>query len=80
MKPVKFNGATVTYAENQPEYIPLPAYKSIDGQVLTCWAFSWIERLKILFGGKLYWRQLTFNQPLQPVKPEIRCREEIICE
>jgi hypothetical protein len=71
MKPVKFNGQNIIFAENQPEYIPLPAYKDINGVVTTCWDFSLIERFKILFGANLYWQQLTFNHQLQPVKPSI---------
>jgi hypothetical protein len=71
MKPIKFKGYNVIYAENQPEYIPLPVYKDSEGDVTSCWQFTLLERLKILFGAKLYWTQMTFNQPLQPVKPDI---------
>ena len=71
MKPVKFNGATVTYAKNQPEYIPLPVHKDSEGIVTSCWKFSFMERLKVLFGARLYWQQLTFNSPLQPVNPSV---------
>jgi hypothetical protein len=71
MIPVKFKGQNKTYAENQPEYIPLPVHEDKDGTVTSCWQFSFIERLKILFGAKLFWQQLTFKRPLQPVKPSI---------
>ncbi len=73
MKPIKFKEANVTFAENQPEYIPLPAHKANDncGTVTTCWNFTLRERIKVLLGAKLYWQQLTFNHPLQPVKPII---------
>jgi hypothetical protein len=71
MKPIKFNGYNVIYAENQPEYIPLPVYKDSEGTVTSCWEFTFLERLKILFGAKLYWSQMTFNQPLQSVKPNV---------
>jgi hypothetical protein len=74
MKAIKFKGQNVTYAENQPEYIPLPAYKDEEGIVTTCWRFSFIERVRILFGAKLFWRQMTFHSPLQPVKPSIKNR------
>jgi hypothetical protein len=30
MKPIKFKEANVTFAENQPEYIPLPAWNIRD--------------------------------------------------
>jgi hypothetical protein len=71
MQPIKFKEQNCTYAENQPDYIPLPAHKDKEGVVTTCWKFSIIERFKILFGSKLYWQQLTFNRPLQPVKPSV---------
>lgn len=71
MIPVTFKGQNVVYAENQPEYIPLPSHKDEDGVVTSCWNFSLIERLRILFGAKLYWQQLTFNTSLQPVKPSV---------
>jgi len=69
MIPVKFKESTVVYAENQPEYIPLPAHKSKSGVVTSCWKFTWWERIRLLFGARIYWSQMTFNQPLQPVQP-----------
>ena len=68
MKPIKFAEANVTYAENQPEYIPLPAFKlpQDDGECISCWQLSWGERFKILFKGKLWLSMLTFNKPLTP--------------
>lgn len=53
MTPIKFPEQNMTFAEDQPEYLPLPAYKSkIDphGNVITCWRPTLIERIKILFG------------------------------
>jgi hypothetical protein len=71
LNPIKFKGYNVIYAENQPEYIPLLVYKDFKGTVTSCWQFTLLEKLKILFGAKLYWSQMTFNQPLQPVMPSI---------
>lgn len=71
MIPVKFNGQNMTFAENQPEYIPLPAHRDKEGMVTTCWNLSFWERVKVLFGAKLWWQQLTFNTPIQPVKPSV---------
>ena len=68
MKAIKFKECNSTYAKNQPEYLPLPAHKSSDGTVTTCWSFSFIERIKILIFGKLFLQILTFNKPLQPLK------------
>ena len=68
MKPKKFKECNVTFAENQPEYLPLPAYKDNgkEGYVITCWALSFRERLRILFKGEVWLNLLTFNKPLTP--------------
>lgn len=66
----------VTYAKNQPEYIPLPAIKSADGMVTTRWHMSWKERLKALLSGSVYLQILTFNQKLQPVKLSLQIPAE----
>lgn len=66
----------VEYAKDQPQYIPLPARRDVDGTVVTCWQLTWRERLKIFWRGKFYLTMLTFNHPLQPIrcgidKPEV---------
>ena len=68
MKPVKFKEQNVTFAENQPEYIPLPAHKvdEPEGRVISCWQLSFKERIKMLFSGKLWVTLLSFNKPLTP--------------
>lgn len=67
MKPIKFKEQNVIYAKNQPEYRPLPAHKTKDGVVTSCWQMTFKERLKVLFFGKIYLSMLTFNMPLQPI-------------
>ena len=64
---IKFPECNVTYAENQPEYKPLPVLKMEDGEIVTCWKPSTWERLKILFSGRIWLSVLTFNNPLQPL-------------
>lgn len=68
MQPVKFKGSNTVYAENQPEYLPLPAHRATDGCVTSCWALSWRERWRVLVTGRVFVAILTFNQPLQPVR------------
>lgn len=65
---IKFPEHNVVFAENQPEYLPLPAYKHNDqeGTIICCWQLTLKERLKLLFTGKLWHSVLTFNNPLQP--------------
>jgi hypothetical protein len=69
MKLIDFPERTVVIAENQPEYLPLPAYRFKDdpsGRIVCCWQLTWRERIALLFIGKLWHHILTFNQPLQP--------------
>ena len=67
MKPINFPGQNVVYAKNQPEYLPLPAHRSADGQEVTaCWGMTWRERLRALVTGRVYVTLLTFGGPLTP--------------
>jgi hypothetical protein len=71
MKPIYFKEHNVVFAKDQKEYLPLPAHKDDDGVVTSCWRFSFLERLKVLFVGRVYLSQMTFNQPLQPQLPKV---------
>lgn len=67
MIPIKFKGSNVVFAENQPEYQPLPALVVGDGSVITCWELT-DEEIENIIETKVIWlKQLTFNKPLQPV-------------
>ncbi len=68
MKAVKFKHQNITFAENQPEYLPLPALKldTLQGEVITCWQLSFKERIKVLFLGKVWMCLVSFNRPLTP--------------
>lgn len=73
MRPIKFPRANTVYAENQPEYLPLPVEKKQgpSGEAISCWEFSYRERILILLFGKMYISVLTFNNPLQPMLPSV---------
>lgn len=69
MKPIKFKGTNCVFAENQSEYLSLPAWRkpnSPKGVIVSCWKANLWERLKILFSGKLYLSLFSFNKPLTP--------------
>jgi hypothetical protein len=66
MKPTEFKEQNIVFAKNQPEYLPLPAFKSTDGQVVSCWTLTFRERLRLLFTGRLWSCVSTFNHSLQP--------------
>ena len=68
MRLKRFKENNVVFAKDQPLYLPLPAYKDIDGKVTFCWSFSWKERFRVLFIGELWHQVLTFNRPLQRQK------------
>lgn len=69
MIPTSFPEQNVVFAENQPQYQPLPAHRTEDGEVISCWKLTWRERITLLLTGRLWLRQLTFNLPLQPQLP-----------
>jgi len=74
MIPITFPECNIEFAKDQPEYLPLPAYKcpnDVRGQVVFCWNFSIWERLVLLVRGKLWHSVFTFNKPLQPMKLQI---------
>jgi hypothetical protein len=71
MNPIEFPEQNCVYAKDQSEYLPLPVHKTPDGEVLSCWALTWRERIKILLTGRMWWSVLTFNRPLQPQLPSV---------
>ena len=68
MKPVKFKHQNIVFAENQPEYTPLPALKldSPEGEVVSCWKLSFKERIQVLIFGRIWMSLMSFNKPLTP--------------
>lgn len=71
MQPAEFPQQNVVYAKDQPEYLPLPAHRTPDGEVTACWRLSWRERLGLLLTGRVYVTNLTFNGPLQPQRVSV---------
>jgi len=67
MKPIPFDEQNVVFAENQPEYLPLPAFRTSEGEVVTCWELSDEEKEQVAKTGRVWHHVLTFNQPLQPL-------------
>ena len=65
MKPIRFPEQTVVWAENQPPYLPLPAYTN-DSETISQWQMTWRERIAVLFSGRLWLRQMNFGAALQP--------------
>lgn len=68
MKPKKFKEQNAIYAEDQPQYLPLPGHKvkEPEGRFIFCMGLSFIERLRILLLGRIWVSLMTFNKPLTP--------------
>ena len=71
MRILEFPEQTIVIAKNQPPYLPLPAHRTKDGEVTSCWGLGLRERVKLLFTGKIYFTLLTFNQKIQPQRASI---------
>ncbi len=73
MKPVEFPWQNETLAKNQPPYKPLPVYigPAPNSVMISCWRFSLWERIKVLWTGKLWLAQYTFEHRLQPQLPTV---------
>lgn len=61
MKPKKFQEANVVYGEGQPEYKPLPAHKTKEGQAIFCFELDEAERKKIAETGELWVSLLKYR-------------------
>lgn len=80
MTPVKFPGVNKVYAEDQPEYTPLPvmAIPGPEGEVISCHVLS-AEEFEIVRTSRcIYLHQWTFNGPLQPIRLEVEHKDPIV--
>lgn len=64
MRPIPFKEMNVTWAENQPEYLPLPAYTD-DRETITRWQLNFRERVLVFLQGIIWVRQVNLKHPLQ---------------
>lgn len=58
---------SVRYAEDHPDYLPLPSLRTPDGRVVTQWRLEPREVELLRSGEPVTLVLRTFNQPLQPV-------------
>ena len=74
MKAIDFPQSNVVYAKNQPEYLQLPVYRTIDtdGIVTSCYEVTLWEAIKLLCGAKIWLSVMTMNKPLQPQCLEVK--------
>lgn len=71
--------AEIVFAEDQPEYLNLPAIRNgePEGRVTTRWRLTWRERIKVFVSGDLWLQVLTFHNPLQPILLRTDCPREL---
>ena len=50
--------------------IPFPE-QTTDRETISLWQLSWWERVRLLFTGRLWLRQVNFSQPLQAQKLQV---------
>lgn len=74
MKPIEFKEQSTVFAKDQKPYLPLPAFEHKDDWqcVTSCWGLNFIERIKVLFTGKVWMTMPRFGKPLNPVKLSIK--------
>lgn len=72
MKPIEFPEQNIVFAKDQPQYLQLPAHvvDEPEGRVISCWQLTEEEILEILMSGKLWITQMSFNEKLQPIRPQ----------
>jgi hypothetical protein len=61
-------GVETIYAENQPEYNPLPTFRT-DKTVMSRWKLTDAERSYLAAGGDLFICMMNFGGPLLPILP-----------
>lgn len=61
----------VVYAQNQPEYVPLPTVRTPQGTLVTRWAPSDAEKAAIIRGDDIYVTVMTFGARLQPLQVSV---------
>jgi hypothetical protein len=74
MKPIEFKEQNTIYGKKQSEYKPLPAVRidSPEGEVISCWELSLVEKIRVLFTGKVWISQMSFNRPISPILPSTK--------
>ena len=69
-------------AKDQPQYLPLPCFRTPEGRVVTAWQPSPEELVALNRGELIYLQVATFNHKFHPVKltvgePELMARATV---
>lgn len=67
MEPITFPEQNVVIAENQPPFLPFPAFVDLrTSTVVGCWRLTLLERIRVLWTGRIWQSVLTGGTALQP--------------
>lgn len=79
MIPVQFPGSNAVLARDQGEYEPLPVYVfgDAEGRIAFCCRLSDAEIEEIRRTRTLWFQQLTFGRPFQPVALSVAKPEDV---
>ena len=74
MRAVEFEQQTNVFGKDQDEYLNLPAQvvEGKEGQVITCWEMTDEEFEVVKKTKRVYLGQLTFKNPLQPLRQQLQ--------
>jgi hypothetical protein len=72
MKPIEFSLMTSKVAENQEEYMTLPAFQD-DTYTISCWKLTWSERFRLFLGFPLWVLTMNFGKAVQPIAFDTKC-------
>ena len=80
MKAIEFKEVNLRIAENQDEYVTLPAFHDKEeGSVTFCFKLTEDEINRIKATDEIWFKILTFNKPMQPIQLSTN-KEDLIIE
>lgn len=71
MIPAFFSEAQIVMAINQPEYQSLPVHVDQYAIATSCWELTAAEIATIIKTKRIWIRQMTFGETLQPQLPQV---------
>ena len=79
MKSIKFkNSVEIKASHESAEKLHLIKINSFQGEVVTCQYLNFWERIRVLFKGKIWTSQITYNQNFYPNKFSTKQKDIII--
>ncbi len=78
MKPGEFPEVNLRIAENQPEFVTLPAnYNKQTGAIVYCFELTQQEAEVVMAEKRIYFKQMIGKGPMQPIHPSV-LKEELL--